>query len=135
MSLVQNDDMIQQLSANASHPAFGKSVLPRTAEGCANRRDVKIFNRSQNFMGELGVAVESNSWNGLLAPAGTPDAVVQRLNAEVNRALASPPVVDAFSKSGITSLAGTPQQFAQFLQSEVARYAQVIRQSRITLDT
>ena len=86
-------------------------------------------------LAELGVAIESNSWNGLLAPAGTPDAVVQRLNAEVNRALASPPVLDAFSKSGITSLAGTPQQFAQFLQSEVARYAQVIRQSRITLDT
>ncbi len=86
-------------------------------------------------LAEQGVPIESNSWNGLLAPSGTPDAMVQRLNAEVNRALAHPPVVDAFNKGGIASLAGTPQQFAQFIQSEITRYAQVIRQSRITLDT
>ncbi|MGQ3227145.1 MAG: tripartite tricarboxylate transporter substrate binding protein, partial [Hydrogenophaga sp.] len=43
-------------------------------------------------LAEQGVAIESNSWNGLLAPAGTPDAVVQRVNAEVNRALAGPVV-------------------------------------------
>ena len=86
-------------------------------------------------LAEQGVPIESNSWNGLLAPGGTPDAVVQRLNAEVNRALALAPVVEAFNKGGIASMAGTPQQFAQFIQSEIARYAQVIRQSRITLDT
>lgn len=85
-------------------------------------------------LAEQGVAIESNSWNGLLVPSGTPDAVVQRLNAEVNRALALPSVVEAFNKGGIASLSGTPQQFAQFIQSEIARYAQVIRQSRITLD-
>lgn len=83
---------------------------------------------------EQGVNIQSNSWNGLLAPRDTPDTVVQQLNLEVNRALATPAVMDTFNKGGIASLAGTPQQFAAFIQSEIARYAQVIRQSRITLE-
>ena len=85
-------------------------------------------------LAEQGVNIESNSWNGLLVPKDTPDALVQRLNLEVNRALATPPVMEAFNKGGIASMAGTPQQFAVFIQSEIARYAQVIRQSRITLE-
>ncbi len=84
---------------------------------------------------EQGVKVESNSWNGLLAPAATPDAVVQRMNAEVNRALASAAVTEAFQKGGIASLSGTPAQFADFIQSEIARYAEVIRRANITLES
>ena len=84
---------------------------------------------------EQGVAIVSNSWNGLLAPGGTPDAVVQRMNAEVNRALASPPVVEAFQKGGIASLSGTPEQFAAFIRAEIEQYAAVIRKAGITLDT
>ena len=78
--------------------------------------------------------IESNSWNGLLAPAGTPDAVVQRMNAEVIRALASPAVTEAFQKGGIASLSGTPEQFAAFIQAEIDKYAQVIRKAGITAE-
>jgi tripartite-type tricarboxylate transporter receptor subunit TctC len=85
-------------------------------------------------LAEQGVPVESNSWNGLLAPAGTPDAVVQKANADVNRALASQTVVDAFHKGGIASLSGTPAQFADFIKSEIAKYAEVIRKANITLE-
>ena len=74
-------------------------------------------------------------WNGLLAPAATPDGVVQRMNAEVNRALASPAVVAAFQKGGIASMARTPEQFAAFIDSEINKYADVIRKGRISLDT
>ena len=84
---------------------------------------------------EQGVAIVSNSWNGLLAPGGTPDAVVQRMNGEVNRALASPPVVEAFQKGGIASLSGTPEQFGAFIRAEIEQYAAVIRKAGITLDT
>jgi tripartite-type tricarboxylate transporter receptor subunit TctC len=85
-------------------------------------------------LAEQGIPLESNSWNGLLAPAATPDAVVQRMNAEVNRALAAPAVVEAFQKGGIASLSGTPAQFAAFIQSEIARYADVIRRANITAE-
>ncbi len=82
-------------------------------------------------LAEQGVPVESNSWNGLLAPAATPDAVVQRVNAEVNRALASPAVIEAFHKGGIASLSDTPEQFAAFIKSEIAKYGDVIRRAHI----
>jgi tripartite-type tricarboxylate transporter receptor subunit TctC len=86
-------------------------------------------------LAEQGVPIESNSWNGLLAPAGTPQAVVQRMNAEVNKALASAAVMEAFRQGGIVSLSGTPERFAAFIRSEIDKYAQVIRQAGISLDT
>ncbi len=85
-------------------------------------------------LAEQGVPLESNSWNGLLAPAATPDAIVGRLNAEVDRALAAPAVVDAFHAGGIASLSGSPARFAQFLDDEVAKYAAVIRAANIPLE-
>lgn len=85
-------------------------------------------------LAEQGTPLESNSWNGLLAPAATPDAVVARLNAEVNKVLQLPSVVEAFRTGGIASLAGTPEQFAAFLQAEVTKYAEVVRKANIQLD-
>ncbi|MDB5829636.1 MAG: LacI family transcriptional regulator [Variovorax sp.] len=83
---------------------------------------------------EQGVPIESNSWNGLLSPAGTPDAVVRQMNERVNAALASPAVVQAFHQGGIASLSGTPDSFAAFIRSEVARYADVIHKADIQLE-
>lgn len=85
-------------------------------------------------LAEQGVPIESNSWNGLLAPAATPDAVVQRMNAAANQALAAPAVKEAFAKGGIASLSGTPAQFADFIKSEIAKYAEVIRKGNISLE-
>lgn len=113
-----------------SHVQSGKLVAigMATAKRSAYAPDIPTLT-------EQGVAIVSNSWNGLLAPGGTPDAVVQRMNAEVNRALASPPVVEAFQKGGIASLSGTPEQFAAFIRAEIEHYAAVIRKAGITLDT
>ncbi len=86
-------------------------------------------------LAEQGVPIESNSWNGLLAPAATPDAVVQRVNAEVNRALAGPVVTEAFHKGGIASLSGSPEQFAAFIRSEIAKYGDVIRKAGIEAES
>jgi len=86
-------------------------------------------------LAEQGLPLESNSWNGLLAPAGTPDAIVQRMNAEVNKALSAPVVLEAFQKGGIASLAGSPPQFAGFIQSEIQKYADVIRKANITAES
>ncbi len=85
-------------------------------------------------LAEQGVALESNSWNGVLARSGTPDAVVARLNAAINEALAAPAVQKAFADGGISSLAGTPAQFAAFIRSEIDKYAQVIRKAGITAE-
>lgn len=84
-------------------------------------------------LAEQGVELESNSWQGLLAPAATPEAVVQRINTEVNKALASAPVVEVFAKSGVVSRAGSVEQFAGFVDSEIVKYGEIIRRARITL--
>ena len=83
-------------------------------------------------LAEQGVALESNSWQGLLAPAGTPQAVVQRLNTEANQALASPLVTQAFAQSGIVAQAGTVAQFSRFVHSEMAKYQEIIERAQIT---
>jgi hypothetical protein len=84
-------------------------------------------------LAEQGLKLESNSWNGVLAPRATPDAVVQRLNAEIQVALKAPAVVKAFEDGGIAALPGPPDRFAAFIASEIDKYAQVIRSARITV--
>jgi tripartite-type tricarboxylate transporter receptor subunit TctC len=86
-------------------------------------------------LAEQGLAIESNSWNGTLVRTGTPDAVVHKLNAEINKALQTPAVTQAFQEGGIASLAGTPDRFAAFIRSETDKYAQVIRKAGITLES
>jgi len=86
-------------------------------------------------LAEQGMPIESNSWNGMLTRAGTPDAVVQRLNSEINKSLQAPAVLQAFQEGGITSLAGTPDRFAVFIRSETDKYAQVIRKAGITAES
>jgi tripartite-type tricarboxylate transporter receptor subunit TctC len=83
---------------------------------------------------EQGVNVESNSWNGLLAPSETPAAIVALMNIEVNKALNAPAVLEAFQKGGIASLSGTTTQFGDFIQSEIKRYGEVIRKANISAE-
>ena len=112
-----------------SHVQSGKLV----ALGMATAKR-SVYAPDIPTLAEQGTPLESNSWNGLLAPAGTPDALVQRVNAEVNKALASAAVVQAFAQGGIASQSGTPGQFADFIRSEIAKYADIARKANIQLD-
>ena len=85
-------------------------------------------------LAEQGLAIESNSWSGVMTRAGVPDAVVARLNAAIRQALQAPAVHQVLLEAGITSLAGTPEQFAAFIRSEIDKYARVIREAGITAD-
>jgi tripartite-type tricarboxylate transporter receptor subunit TctC len=113
-----------------SHVRAGKLV----ALGMATRQR-SVFAPDIPSLAEQGTLLESNSWQGLLVPAATPDAVVQRLNAEVNKALAADSVKEAFAKGGIVGQAGTTEQFGAFLRSEAAKYARIINEAGVTLDT
>ncbi|HTF16042.1 MAG TPA: tripartite tricarboxylate transporter substrate binding protein, partial [Burkholderiales bacterium] len=72
---------------------------------------------------------EASTWYGLLAPAGTPAAVVARLNAEVNRALGTPEVRQRLAAEGGEVLGGSPEQFASFLRAEHAKWGRVVKES------
>ena len=73
-------------------------------------------------------------WFGVLAPAGTPRNIVQRLNAEIIRIIATPEITDRFVKQGVEPRTGTPEQFGELIKSEVARWAGVIKTAGIQAD-
>jgi tripartite-type tricarboxylate transporter receptor subunit TctC len=70
-------------------------------------------------------------WYGILAPAGTPREIVNRLNSEIHKALASADLKQRLADSGVEPLLSTPQQFADFIKSETVRYAKVIKDAGI----
>ncbi len=68
---------------------------------------------------------------GYALPAGAPRDIVMRLNAEINRALRAPVVVETFTASGLTVLGGTPEQFAEHIRTHVAKWAKVVKAAGI----
>jgi len=72
-----------------------------------------------------------STWHGLVAPAGTPPAIVRRLHDEVVKALASPEVKKRFAEGGIIPVSSTPEEFAAFTRSEVERWREVVKSSGI----
>lgn len=74
------------------------------------------------------------TWNGLVAPAGTPDAIVAKLNASINDALRSADIRATLSKFSSEPLGGTPQEFANFVASESKKWSEVIRLSGVKID-
>ena len=69
------------------------------------------------------------AWAGVIVPAGVPKAIVIRLNAEVNKALAAPAVADKLPALGLQIAGGTPEQFAAHIRKEAARWADVVKRS------
>ena len=83
---------------------------------------------------EAGVAgFEALSWQGLFAPAGTPKAIVDKLNAETRKALASPEIRDYFSAQGMEVKATSPAEFRAFIEKEIPKWARVIKDAHVTL--
>jgi tripartite-type tricarboxylate transporter receptor subunit TctC len=84
---------------------------------------------------ELGYpGFEAATWSGLLAPAGTPKAVIDRLNAEANKALGSDAMKQKLMEDGSTPLGGTPEQFAAFIRTEHVKWGAAVRDAGIKLD-
>ncbi len=74
------------------------------------------------------------TWVGFFAPAGTPAEVVNRLNAELNRAFAAQDVRDRLSALGLESRRNAPADFAAFLREEVPKWARAVRESGAKVD-
>ena len=75
-----------------------------------------------------------SSWVGILAPAKTPRAIIERLNRELNAALKDPEVVDKLAGMGITATPGTPEQFTEQMNGDLAKYGQVVKAAGIKAD-
>lgn len=70
-------------------------------------------------------------WYGILAPAGTPRAIIDRLNSELHKALASADLKERLANAGVEPMINTPEQFGAFIKSETVRYAKVIKDAGI----
>jgi tripartite-type tricarboxylate transporter receptor subunit TctC len=68
---------------------------------------------------------------GYIMPAHTPRQIVMRLNAEINKALTSPVLVEKFTAGGLMIVGGTPEQFAEHLRRETAKWGGVIKAAGI----
>ena len=85
-------------------------------------------------MNEAGVpGFEADSWGGVMVPAGTPPAVVQRLNAEIVRILKMPDVAERLRGLGAEIVGGTPDEFAAYLKSEIDKWGKVARSTNSKL--
>ena len=78
--------------------------------------------------------VESLAWNGLFAPAGTPDAVVAKINADANEVLKDPAVRQALDAQGLTVVGGSAADFKRVIDADVRRWGPVINRLGVKLD-
>ena len=74
------------------------------------------------------------SWFGLLAPAGTPQPIITRLNAETIKALNTPEIKKAVAATGLELIAGSPEQFAEHIKSQIAKFSAIAKTAGIKLD-
>ncbi len=77
---------------------------------------------------------ELTSWNGMLVPAGTPQAVVARIHATLVECLRTPAVMEVLAKASVESLGNSPDEFAQALRAEIAKWNKVIKAAGIKLE-
>lgn len=73
-------------------------------------------------------------WNGILAPAGTPQAIIERLNAEIVKVLRTPAVIALLATHGVEPIGNTPQQFSAIVRADLEKWAKVIKEAGIKAD-
>jgi tripartite-type tricarboxylate transporter receptor subunit TctC len=77
---------------------------------------------------------ETGSWQGVLAPAGTPGEIVTKINAEIRRILAMPDIKAQLAAQGTEVRADSPDSLGKFMRSEIARWAKVVKQSGVKVE-
>jgi tripartite-type tricarboxylate transporter receptor subunit TctC len=74
------------------------------------------------------------AWIGVVAPKGTPNDIVQKLNLEIGRALKDPEFAHQLSAMGIDPLGSTPEEFTAFLRKEIPRWKQIVQDAEIKVE-
>jgi tripartite-type tricarboxylate transporter receptor subunit TctC len=77
---------------------------------------------------EAGIpGYEATIWLGLMAPAGTPRPVIDKINAAVNAAVKRPDIVKLWTRQGAVPMSMTPDEFDKFLRSDIVKWAEVVK--------
>jgi len=84
---------------------------------------------------EAGVpGYEATSWNGMLAPAGTPAEIIKRLNADFNRIIATPEMKKRMIDNGYEPVGGAPEKLGELIHAEIAKWAPVVKAAGVQVD-
>jgi len=116
------------------------SIAPHVRNGRVRALAVTGAKRSISLpevptLAEAGVAgYEVNAWSGIIAPAGLPRPVLDRLNKAVNAAIVAPQTKERFAQLGSEGGGGTPEEFAALIRRDSAKWADVIRRSGAKID-
>lgn len=114
------------------------SALPHVQSGrlrvlaVANEERTPLYAQAPTLRESGLPSVVGYGWYGLMVPAGTPAAVVERLNRETRAVLADPEMQKKVEAAGLQVRGGTPAEFATFIDSETRKWAQVIKAANIT---
>src|SRR6185503_2068303 len=114
-------------------------VLPHVQSGRVRPIAVSSDKRTTQYpnlptIGETVKGYEFISWMGTFVPAGTPPAIVEKLNIELKRAVADPAVAQNLSSQSLDPMYMTPDEFAKMLKAEYDKYEQVVKLSGARLD-
>jgi tripartite-type tricarboxylate transporter receptor subunit TctC len=116
------------------------SIAPHVKNGRVRALAVTGAKRSTRLpevptLAEAGVpGYEVNTWSGVIAPAGLPRAVLARLNAAVNAAIATPQAKQRLAELGNEGGGGTPEEFAELIRRDSEKWAEVVRRSGAKID-
>jgi tripartite-type tricarboxylate transporter receptor subunit TctC len=133
---------INDLIAGRVHLMFESlnSIAPHAKSGTVRPLAVSGARRSPGFpdlptVAEAGVpGYAAPTWSGVIAPAGVPRPIIDKLNAAINRAIASQIFRDRFASIGDEPAGGSPEDFAEVIRSDSAKWGDVIRRAGARLD-
>jgi tripartite-type tricarboxylate transporter receptor subunit TctC len=127
----QTQVMMNGMLATYPHVQSGKLKLL----GVSKRTRMPLIGEVPTIAEQGVPGFESGSWQGVLVPKGTPDAIVQRLNAELVRAIRNPEVRGRLAGQGAEVVTMTPQEQDQFFAQERKRWAEVVNAANIRAES
>jgi tripartite-type tricarboxylate transporter receptor subunit TctC len=116
------------------------SMMPHVKSGKVRGLAVTSLTRSPALpdmptIAEAGVpGYEATTWTGIVAPVGIPQAIIAKLNAEINRAIATPSLREKLMAIGSEPVSGTPAQFGELIRRENIKWADVVKRSGAKID-
>lgn len=115
------------------------SVVPHAQSGAVKILAITSAKRSALLpdvptLKESGIELEADAWNGLIAPAGTPDAVLKKIHDEVVEAIRSPELKAKFAAQIMEPVGNSPAEFKALIESELARWTPVVKAANIKVN-
>ena len=123
----------ETVMAFGSGPAVAPHISTKRLRGIATTGP-KRSNSELPTMAETLPGYSVTQWYGVLAPAGTPQPIIDRVHKEIATAIQNPKIVQQFTRLGADAVSTTPAQFSALIKSDIEKWGKVIRAAKIEVD-